>query len=107
MRIAIIGSPWVPVPPPGYGGTEAVLQGLVEGLVAERHDVAYAGHPDSAVPAEPLPGLDADDVGPIGHMASELAHVMLAYERAAAWGADVIHDHTLVGPFVRSRSAPV
>jgi glycosyltransferase involved in cell wall biosynthesis len=107
MRIAIIGSPWIPVPPPGYGGTEAVLQGLVEGLAAEGHEVAYAGHPDSAVPGESFDGLNAEHVGPIGHTASELAHVVLAYERAAAWGADVIHDHTLVGPLLRSRSAPV
>ncbi len=107
MRIAIIGSPWVPVPPTAYGGTEAVLHGLVEGLLAEGHDVAYAGHPDSSVAAAPLAGLDPRHIGPIGHTASELGHVMLAYERAAAWGADVIHDHTLVGPLLRSRSAPV
>ena len=28
MKIAIIAPPWVPVPPPAYGGTEAVLDTL-------------------------------------------------------------------------------
>ena len=29
VRIAIIRFPWVPVPPPAYGGTETVLDGLI------------------------------------------------------------------------------
>ena len=32
MRIGMIAPPWLPVPPPAYGGTEAVLDGLVRGL---------------------------------------------------------------------------
>ena len=34
MKIAIIAPPWVPVPPPAYGGTEAVLDTLARGLQA-------------------------------------------------------------------------
>ena len=66
VRIAVIGPPWVPVPPPAYGGTEAVLEGLLLGLAAKGHDVAYAGHPESTVDVPLLPGVEPDGLGPIG-----------------------------------------
>ena len=39
MRIAIIAPPWVPVPPPAYGGTELMLYVLARGLRDRGHDV--------------------------------------------------------------------
>jgi glycosyltransferase involved in cell wall biosynthesis len=107
MRVAIIGTPWVPVPPPAYGGTETVLDGLIGGLVASGHEVAYAGHPESALPTEILAPLDADVVGQMGNTASELAHVVQAYELAIAWGAEVIHDQTLLGGLSGPADVPV
>jgi glycosyltransferase involved in cell wall biosynthesis len=98
MKIAMVASPWVPVPPPAYGGTETVLDTLVRGLAAAGHDVVFFGHPDSDVPAEPRATLPRHAIGPIGHTASELAHVITAYELAT--DVDVIHDHTIVGPLV-------
>ena len=35
MRIAQIAPPWISVPPPGYGGTEWVVQQLCDGLEAQ------------------------------------------------------------------------
>jgi glycosyltransferase involved in cell wall biosynthesis len=35
--------------------------------------------------------------------ATELRHVINAYQVIADWGADVVHDHTLVGPVYASR----
>ena len=32
LRIALIAPPWLPVPPPAYGGTEAVVDRLAIGL---------------------------------------------------------------------------
>jgi hypothetical protein len=43
MRIAIIAPPWVPIPPPAYGGTETVLDALATGLQALGHDVLLLG----------------------------------------------------------------
>jgi hypothetical protein len=31
MKIGLIVPPWVPVPPPAYGGTEAVVGNLASG----------------------------------------------------------------------------
>ena len=47
MRIAMLSTPFVPVPPPDYGGTELVVHELVEGLLQRRHDVVLFATGDS------------------------------------------------------------
>lgn len=49
MRIAVVSTPWVPVPPLGYGGTEYVVYHLVEGMVEKGHDVTLFATGDSKV----------------------------------------------------------
>jgi len=98
MRIAVVAPPWVPVPPPAYGGTETVLAGLLGGLARAGHEVAFAGHPNSTVDVKALGGIEPSHLGPIGHTLSEVAHVVQAAEAAEAWGADVVHFHTLLVP---------
>ncbi|MGH9101738.1 MAG: glycosyltransferase family 4 protein [Acidimicrobiales bacterium] len=91
------------VPPPAYGGTEAVLDTLARGLHAIGHEVTLFTTGDSTCPvprASVLPR--AIGVG-VGGSATELRHVIHAYEVAA--GADVVHDHTLVGPVYADRFA--
>jgi len=39
MRIGLVAPPWVPVPPTGYGGTEAVVDLLARGLRAAGEEV--------------------------------------------------------------------
>jgi glycosyltransferase involved in cell wall biosynthesis len=51
LRIAIVGGPYLPIPPVLYGGTEVVLAGLVEELVAMGHDVTVYTPADSKVKA--------------------------------------------------------
>jgi glycosyltransferase involved in cell wall biosynthesis len=106
-RIAVVGPPWVPVPPPAYGGTETVVAGLLRGLRRAGHEVAYAGHPDSTVDAEPLGAIDPSHLGPIGHTLSELAHVLQATDAAEAWGADIVHYHTMLVPGRDELRAPM
>ena len=65
MRIAIIAPPWLPVPPPGYGGTEVVLDGLARGLVDLGHDVLLIGHPDSKCVVKRLSIVPAEDAQPM------------------------------------------
>ncbi len=99
----IIAPPWVAVPPTAYGGTEAVLDTLARGLHGAGHDVLLFTTGDSTCPvprASVLPR--AIGVG-IGGSATELRHVIHAYEAAA--GADLVHDHTLVGPVYADRFA--
>jgi glycosyltransferase involved in cell wall biosynthesis len=104
MRIALVASPWVPVPPPAYGGTEAVLDTLAQGLQAAGHDVLLYATGDSTCPVTTAWTYDtARGIGAGGGCAVELRHVIDAYDAARAWGADVVHDHTLVGPVYAER----
>ena len=104
MRIAIIAPPWVPVPPPAYGGTEAVLDSLARGLLAAGHDVMLFATGDSAC-AVPTKWVRPRAAGTIEMTSAiELHQVVSAYDEAAAWGADIVHDHTLVGPLYAGRS---
>ncbi len=101
MRIVIVAPPWVPVPPPAYGGTEAVLDTLARGLAAAGHEVLLFATGDSACPVERAWVFDeAVGVG-VGGAAEELHHVIAAYEAAA--DADIVHDHTLTGPVYAER----
>lgn len=96
MRIALVAPPWIPVPPPSYGGTERVVSLLADGLAARGHDVTLFAAPGSdskATVVTPLPevpayvGADRDD---------EAAHVLAAYRAVDEF--DVVHDHTSLGP---------
>ena len=99
MRVGIVAPPWIPVPPPAYGGTEAVLDTLARGLQDAGHDVLLFASGDSSCPV-PIASVFAEAVGAgAGGSAAELCHVVHAYRAMAAFGADVVHDHTLVGPF--------
>jgi glycosyltransferase involved in cell wall biosynthesis len=103
MKIAIIAPPWVPVPPPAYGGTELVLDTLARGLHAAGHEVLLYATGDSTCPV-PSAFTFPRALGTVGASAvSELRHVVEAYERVLAWGPDVIHDHTLIGPVYAER----
>ncbi|HKA04692.1 MAG TPA: glycosyltransferase family 4 protein, partial [Acidimicrobiales bacterium] len=102
MRIAIIAPPWVPIPPPAYGGTEAVLDNLARGLRAAGHDVLLFATGDSTC-AVPTRWVRPTAVGTVGASATELHHVINAYAAAVEWGADIVHDHTVVGPVFAAR----
>ncbi|HZS38822.1 MAG TPA: glycosyltransferase family 4 protein [Polyangia bacterium] len=93
MRIALISTPFVRVPPPSYGGTELIVAELAAGLTAAGHRVTLFATGDSRAagdvracyataqwPPDPYPELD---------------HVGFAVEQilADAEGFDVVHAH--------------
>ena len=95
MRIGLIAPPWIPVPPPAYGGTEIVIDYLARGLMARGHDVRLFTVGESTCPV-PRQWLFRSPVEPMGACAQEAAHVLAAYEALA--DVDIIHDHTVMGP---------
>ena len=103
MRIGLIAPPWIPVPPVAYGGTEAVVDYLARGLVAQGHDVQLftVGESTCPVPRDFLHGRTAV---PMGDSGQEAAHVLAAYESLA--DVDIIHDHTVLGPLLALRAIP-
>ena len=100
MRIGLIAPPWIPVPPPAYGGTESVIDNLARGLEALGHDVRLftVGASTCAVPRQ---WLFRSPPEPIGAAPAETAHVLAAYEALA--DTDIIHDHTELGPLLAGR----
>lgn len=103
MRIALIAPPWLPVPPVGYGGTEAVLDNLARGLVADGHELLLFTTGDSTCPV-PRRWVRPHAAGTVDTgAATELHHVINAYDDILDWGPDVVHDHTLVGPVYAQR----
>ena len=96
MDIAVIAPPWLPVPAPAYGGTEAVLDDLTAGFAAAGHNVLLVAHPDSTCPVPRASVIPAADTVPMGRASIELEHAIGAYELVRH--ADVVHDHTLAGP---------
>lgn len=97
MRIAIIAPPWVPTPPIAYGGTEAVLDALSQGLEQAGHEVLLATTGDSTSPVPKMYKFEKSaGVGRLDSTLVEMRHVISAYEAVSEF--DVVHDHTLIGP---------
>jgi len=101
VDIAIIAPPWVPVPAPAYGGTEAVLDSLARGLQAAGHSVLLICHPDSSCPVPKAWVIPEEDTHRMGRASIELENVVGAYELAK--GSDVVHDNTTAGPLYSAR----
>jgi glycosyltransferase involved in cell wall biosynthesis len=98
MRIAVLCPPWIPVPPPGYGGIEAVLDLLASALVRRGHDVSLFAAPGSRSEATVINVLDAAHPDEIERAVHEADHVALALELIEAGipdgrPYDVIHDN--------------
>ena len=97
MRIGLIAPPWVPVPPPAYGGTEVVIDNLARGLQDLGHEVRLFTVGESECPV-PIDFLYPHPQAPIGCVIQETAHVLAAYKSLA--DMDIIHDHTFLGPLI-------
>ncbi|UGS38661.1 glycosyltransferase family 4 protein [Capillimicrobium parvum] len=99
LRIALLAPPWIPVPPPAYGGIESVVARLADGLVARGHDVTLFAAPGSRSSAQVVPVLEAchpDEIQRAIHEADHVARCFEALERAERFGGpfDVLHDHS-------------
>jgi glycosyltransferase involved in cell wall biosynthesis len=95
MRVGLIAPPWVPVPPPGYGGTEEVVDQLARGLQSDGHEVVLFTTGDATCPV-PRKSVFATAPDDMNFSMPECRHVQAAYTELT--DCDVIHDHTTLGP---------
>lgn len=112
MRILHIAPLWETVPPPGYGGTEAVVYQLVEALVARGHDITLWASGDSTTSATlrwsfPRSLRRADDLA--DRNPHDWLHVGRALEDAKRGGYDLVHNHAgeLALAFLRLVDVPL
>src|SRR5262245_65003496 len=98
MRILLVAPPWVAVPPHTYGGTEAVVDTLARGLQAAGHDVLLYTTGDSTCSVNRRWTYERAVGTENNGTAAEIRQVVDAYNRARDWDADVVHDHTIIGP---------
>ncbi|MGC1215801.1 MAG: glycosyltransferase family 4 protein [Micromonospora sp.] len=98
--------PWLSVPPPGYGGLEQLVAGLVDALVGRGQAVTLFGagrrHGTAADFVSTGPDLQYER---LGEALPELAHLARVNHLVTAADFDVIHDHTTIGPLVAGRRA--
>jgi glycosyltransferase involved in cell wall biosynthesis len=99
LRVAVLAPPWITVPPPGYGGIEAVVDVLCEMLVARGHDVTLFAAPGSRSTARVhtlLEQVHPDTIGSALYESDHVARAFDAIDEAATAGCpfDVIHDHS-------------
>jgi glycosyltransferase involved in cell wall biosynthesis len=99
LHIAMLAPPWIPVPPPGYGGIEEVVALLTDALVEHEHDVELFCAPGSRSAAKVRPVLDTPHPESIERALFEGDHdgrAFRAIDAAAAEGNpfDVVHDHS-------------
>ena len=96
MKVGLVASPWVAVPPPRYGGSELVIDLLARGLQQAGDEVVLFTTGDSICPV-PKRLIYQRALGTAAiTVAAEARHIVHAY--AALSDCDVIHDHTLFGP---------
>jgi glycosyltransferase involved in cell wall biosynthesis len=103
LNVVMVVPPYYDLPPAGYGGIEAVVADLVDGLITAGHTVTLVG-PDchNATMAEMVavwPRAQTDrlldpEIGIAHTMLTRRAVEHLIVEREV----DVIHDHTFGGP---------
>lgn len=108
MNILLNAGPWLPVPPPGYGGIENVVATLIPELRARGVRVVLASVGTSAIEVDELISVYAD--GQFPHLQKPYNQVMgiahahqarVAEELRRRDDIDLVHDHLeVVGPGV-------
>ncbi len=109
MNIALLAPIAWRTPPHHYGGWELVASQLAEGLVRRGHAVTLFATADSLTTAR----LESVCPHPLNQPNSQLdsrvyetLHIAHAYERAAALGVEVLHNHAGCFGVPPSRTAP-
>ena len=109
MRIALIGPPFIEIPPRRYGGTELFIANLASEFYERGHEVTVYANGDSAPPCPIKWRYEHSEWPPDGSLRSNLKnadHTAWAIHDAST-SAEVIHLNDVVGlPFSMFIDAP-
>jgi glycosyltransferase involved in cell wall biosynthesis len=121
----MLAPPWIPVPPPGYGGIEQVIGLLADELMERGNEVTLFAAPGTRSPAHVLSPLEGPHPEEIEMALYEADHVASTFARMEQSDRpfDILHDncgftgfafadridtpviHTLHGPFTEQTTA--
>ncbi len=96
-RIAMIVSPWYPVPPVGYGGIELMAYHLACELQRRGHEVSVIGQQGSKGPFETIaiaPESWSSQLGTRDQMPRDHLFLYRAYDLVGRRSFDVVHDNS-------------
>jgi glycosyltransferase involved in cell wall biosynthesis len=109
MRIALVGPPFIEIPPRRYGGTELFVANLAAELYARGHDVIVYGNGDSSPRCPVKWRYEHSEWPPDGSARAQLKnadHTAWAIHDASR-SADIIHLNDVVGlPFTMFTDVP-
>ena len=109
MRIAVIGPPFIEIPPRRYGGTELFIGNLARELLRRGEEVVVYGNGDSSLPCPVrwrYPHGDWPCDPPVRAQLKNADHTAWAIRDALEF-ADVIHLNDIVGlPFTMFTEVP-
>ena len=107
MHIAQVAPPWYQVPPLGYGGIEAMLDRLVNGLMERGHKVTLVAAGPDETGAHFVQSYEDAPSDRIGESLPEVVHAAIAEQAIEEHHPDIVHDHSLAGPLLAyGREAP-
>jgi glycosyltransferase involved in cell wall biosynthesis len=95
MKIAMLAPPWIPVPPPAYGGIEQVIALLAAELTERGNHVTLFAAPGTRSRARVLSPLEGPHPDQIEMSLYEADHVASTFARMEQSDPpfDVLHDH--------------
>jgi glycosyltransferase involved in cell wall biosynthesis len=100
LRIGMVAPPWHGLPPSGYGGIEAMVYWLVQGLAARGHDLTVISAGQDQTDARSRRTYTDPPSARIGQALPEVVHAAAAERHLEELDVDLIHDHSLVGPLL-------
>jgi glycosyltransferase involved in cell wall biosynthesis len=100
----MISPPWLPVPPPRYGGIERVVDTLARAFAIAGHEVELFAPRDSTCPLPNRSSLYRAR-GSIGGLYDQSEYARIGYDKLHH--CDIISDHTLGAQHLKEDSPPV
>jgi glycosyltransferase involved in cell wall biosynthesis len=101
----MVAPPWYELPPTSYGGIEAMVYWLVEGLVARGHDVRLVSAGENHSAAHSRQTYAEPPSARMGEALPEVLHAAIASHHLDQLDLDVVHDHSLAGPLTAPERA--
>ena len=106
LKIAMIAPPWFDIPPRAYGGIEWMCYWLTEGLVARGHDVTFFAAGNDNTSAHFVQTFADPPSDRLGEALPDVLHAMAARRVIDTLNPDIVHDHTVTGPWAAARFTP-